>query len=101
MKNPYTAEQVHAYAKWLTQACQAAGLRAEQHGRTVLVVAADHHLSERVACEPDGDGELRWWWSWGRPITDLRDPARTLTPDDVDDLVAAIANVVRIEVRGS
>lgn len=95
------SEEIRAYARWLTQACQQAGLNAEQYGRTVLVMASDHHLSERVTCGPDDQGRLRWWWSWGRPIADLRDPGRSLTADDVDDLVTAIAHVVRIEVPRS
>ncbi len=95
---PHTSRDIDAYAKWLTQACQAAGLNAEHHGETVLVIAADHHLSERVTCAPDENGDLRWRWSWGSPITALRDRTRVLTPDDVDELVAAIAGVVAIEV---
>ena len=92
----YTSAEIHAYARWLTQECQAAGLNAEHHGDTVLVIAADHHLSERVRCAEDDDGMLRWRWSWGNPVTDLRDPARVLTADDVTDLVAAIRNVVSL-----
>lgn len=95
----HTHEKMYAYAKWLTQACQAAGLNAEQRGRTVLVIADDHHLSEQVSCQPDEQDALRWHWSWGKPITDLRDATRILTPDDVDELVAAIKNVVSIQVR--
>lgn len=92
----HSSAEIHAYARWLTQECQAAGLNAEHHGDTVLVVAADHHLSERVRCTEDEAGDLRWRWSWGSPITDLRDPSHVLTPDDVADLVAAIANVVSL-----
>jgi hypothetical protein len=94
----HTSAEIHAYAKWLAQECRAAGLNAEHHGDTVLVIAADHHLSERVRCRADAEGALKWWWSWDRPITDLRDPARELTPDDVTDLVAAIRNVVALPV---
>ncbi len=97
----HTSAEIRAYARWLTQECQAAGLNAEHHGETVLVIAADHHLSERVRCAEDGDGELRWWWSWGARITDLRDPARVLTPDDVADLVAAIRDVVSLPAARS
>src|SRR5947209_4795162 len=95
----HTAEKISAYARWLTQACQVAGLDAEQYGRTVLIIAADHHLSEQVTCRPDENGVLRWYWSWGKPITHLRDGTRILTTDEVDDLVAAIKNVVSIQVR--
>lgn len=95
----HTAEQISAYARWLTQACQEAGLDAEQYGRTVLIIAADHHLSEQVTCRADDKGVLRWYWSWEKPIAHLRDATRILTADDVDDLVAAIKNVVSIQVR--
>lgn len=96
---PHTSRDVHAYARWLTQECRAAGLNAEHHGETVLVVAADHHLSERITCGPDEYGDLRWRWSWGTPITAPCDRTHVLKPDDVDELVAAIARVVAIEVR--
>ncbi|MCO6005201.1 hypothetical protein NE236_09410 [Actinoallomurus purpureus] len=95
----HTTEEIHAYAKWLTQACQMAGLDAELHGHTVLIIAEDHHLSEQVTCRPDESGALRWYWSWGKPIAHLRDTTRILTPDEVDDLVAAIKNVVSIPIR--
>ncbi|GAA4609796.1 hypothetical protein GCM10023195_39780 [Actinoallomurus liliacearum] len=95
----HKAEQIYAYAKWLTQACQLAGLNAELYGHTVLIIAADHHLSEQVTCRPDEDGALRWYWSWGKPISHLRDGNRILTADEVDDLVTAIKNVVSIQVR--
>jgi hypothetical protein len=95
----HTAEEISAYAKWLTQACQVAGLDAEQYGETVLVIAEHHHLSEQVTCRPDENGALRWHWSWGKPITHLCDGTRILTPDEVDDLVAAIKKVVGIQVR--
>lgn len=88
-----------AYAKWLTQACQAAGLDAAQYGAEILVQGTINHLSERIVCHADECGDLRWFWSWGKPIVDLRDPARILRPDDVEDLVVAIGNVVAIEVR--
>lgn len=93
------AADVRAYAKWLTQACQAAGLDAAHYGAEVLVQGRSNHLSERVVCHADACGDLRWFWSWGKPIADLRDPARVLRPDDVDDLVLAIRNVVSIEVK--
>lgn len=92
----HTSAEIHAYARWLTQECRGAGLNAEHHGDTVLVIAADHHLSERIRCGEDDEGVLRWWWSWGSPVTALRDAARPLAPDDVADLVAAIANVVAL-----
>jgi hypothetical protein len=95
----HTAEEICAYAKWLTQACRTAGLDAEQYGETVWVIADDHRLSEQVTCRPDENGVLSWYWSWGRPITHLGDASRILTPDDVDHLVAAIKNVVSIQVR--
>ncbi len=94
MATSHTSEDIKAYAKWLTQACQEAGLDAAQYGAEILIQGASHHLSERITCAPDERGRLAWFWSWGRPIADLHDPARTLTPDDVDDLVAAIRNVV-------
>lgn len=93
------SEELRAYAKWLTQACQAAGLDAAQYGAEILVQGASNHLSERVVCRADERGDLRWFWSWGKPIADLRDATRILEPDDVDDLVLAIGNVVAIEVR--
>ncbi|GAA4627750.1 hypothetical protein GCM10023196_041240 [Actinoallomurus vinaceus] len=93
-----TTEKICAYAKWLTQACRVAGLDAEQYGGTVWVIADDHRLSEQVTCQLDENGTLRWLWSWGRPITHLRDMTRILTPDEVDELVAAIKNVVSIQV---
>ncbi|MCO5998237.1 hypothetical protein [Actinoallomurus rhizosphaericola] len=98
MKEP-TAEEISAYARWLTQACQEAGLDAEQYGRTVLIIATDHFLSEQVTCQVDENGVLRRYWSWGKPIAHLRDATRILTTDEVDDLVAAIKNVVSIQIR--
>ena len=92
------SEKVRGYAKWLTQACQAAGLNAAQYGAEIVVQGASNHLSERIVCHADECGDLRWFWSWGKRIADLRDPGRILRPDDVDDLVAAISNVVAIEV---
>lgn len=97
----HTSAEIHAYARWLAQECLAAGMNAEHHGDTVLVIAADHHLSERVRCSADDAGDLRWWWSWGSPINDLRDAAHVLTPDDVADLVTAIRNVVALPVTRS
>ncbi|GAB3969550.1 hypothetical protein GCM10029978_041060 [Actinoallomurus acanthiterrae] len=94
-----TTEKIRAYAKWLTQACRMAGLDAEQYGESVWIIAEDHRLSEQVTCGPDENGALRWLWSWGRPITHLRDRTRILTPDEVDELVAAIKNVVSIQER--
>jgi hypothetical protein len=95
----WTSEDVRVYAKWLTQACLAAGLDAAQYGAEILVQGTSNHLSERIVCHADERGDLRWFWSWGRPIADLRDPARILGPDEIDDLVAAIRNVVAIEVK--
>jgi hypothetical protein len=96
---PHTTEEICAFAKWLAQACQEAGLTAEQYGSKVRIIAQCHFLTEEVECRPDGDGILRWWWSWGKPITDPRDSARVLTADQVDHLVAAIRRVVTIPVR--
>jgi hypothetical protein len=96
---PETSEEVRAFARWLTQACQAAGLRAEQYGARVRILGTSHFLTEDVECRPDDDGNLRWWWSWGKPITDRYDDHRILTPDDVDDLVEAVARVVSIPVN--
>ena len=92
-------EEVRAYASWLTQACQAAGLDAARYGAEILVQGTSNHISERIVCHADERGDLRWFWSWGRPIADLHDAARVLAPDDIDDLVAAIKNVVAIEVK--
>lgn len=96
---PYTSDDILAYAKWLTQECQAAGLDAEQYGAEVLVRGAGHHLSERVTCKPDDEGRLGWYWSWGAPIRPLHDPARRLDADEVGDLVRAIAGVVAVPLR--
>lgn len=94
-----TSEDVRAYARWLAQECRAAGLDAAQYGAEILVQGMSNHLSERIVCHADERGDLRWFWSWGKPIADLRDPARLLGPDDVGDLVVAIRNVVAIDVR--
>jgi hypothetical protein len=96
---PHTSEEISAFAKWLTHACQEAGLTAEQYGAKVRIIAGCHFLTEEVECRPDGDGDLRWWWSWGKPIADRNDAARLLTPDEVDELVAAIRRVVTIPIR--
>lgn len=95
----FPSEEVRAHAKSLAQACRAAGLDAAQYGAEILVQGVSNHLSERVVCHADECGDLRWFWSWGKPIADLRDATRILAPDDVDDLVLAIRNVVAIEVR--
>lgn len=96
---PYTSEEMSAFAKWLTQACQEAGLTAEQYGTRVRIIAQCHFLTEEVECRPDADGNLRFWWSWGKPIADRHDHTRLLTADEVDDLVAAIRHVVTIPLR--
>ncbi|GAA4629934.1 hypothetical protein GCM10023196_053280 [Actinoallomurus vinaceus] len=96
---PHTSEEISAFAKWLTQACQEAGMRAEQYGAKVRIIASCHFLTEEVECRSDDAGNLRWWWSWGKPITDSHDSARILTPDEVDDLVDAIAHVVAVPIR--
>ncbi|MCO6010756.1 hypothetical protein NE236_37935 [Actinoallomurus purpureus] len=96
---PHTSEEISAFAKWLTQACQEAGLRAEQYGSKVRIIASCHFLTEEVECRPDDAGALRWWWSWGKPIADRHDSARILTPDEVDDLVEAIVQVVAIPLK--
>lgn len=91
---PYTSADIHAYAKWLTQACQESGLDAEQYGGEVFIRGISHHLSERVVCGPDTEGVLRWCWSWGRPVGHPAEPSRPLSADDVDELVRAIRKVV-------
>lgn len=96
---PYTSADIYGYAKWLTQECQAAGLDAEQYGGRILVRGACHHLSETITCEPDGQGRLRWYWSWGTPIGRPNDAAHLLDVDDVGDLVRAIKNVVCVPPR--
>ncbi|WP_345433727.1 hypothetical protein [Actinoallomurus vinaceus] len=74
-------------------------MRAEQYGAKVRIIASCHFLTEEVECRSDDAGNLRWWWSWGKPITDSHDSARILTPDEVDDLVDAIAHVVAVPIR--
>lgn len=96
---PHRSEDIFAYAKWLTQECQAAGLDAEQYGAEVLIRGASHHLSERVTCKPDDAGRLGWYWSWGAPIQPLSDATRRLGVDEVGDLVRMIANVVAVPLR--
>jgi hypothetical protein len=98
---PYTSEDIRGYAKWLTQACQAAGLDAEQYGAEILVRGANNHLNERVTCKPDAQGRLRWYWSWGVPIGRLDDSARLLGADDIEELVRSIRNVVSVPLRGT
>ena len=95
---PHTSEEIHAFAKWLTQACQQAGLSAEQYGQKVRIAGHSHFLTEEVECRPDGDGVLRWWWSWGQPVAGRNDPGSLLTADDVDDAVDAIRRVVAVPV---
>lgn len=97
--DPHKSEEIQAYAKWLTRACQEAGLDAAQYGAEILIQGASGHLSERIICGSDELGETRWFWSWGRPITDLHDSSRVLTPDDVDELVEAISKVVSLPLR--
>lgn len=92
-------EEIYAFAKWLTQACRHAGLRAEQYGSMIRINGVSNHLSEEITCHADEAGALRWWWSWGQAIADLHDAERILTPDDVDDLVQAIGNVVSAPLR--
>jgi hypothetical protein len=96
---PYTAEDIRAYAKWLTQACQAAGLQAEQYGAEILVRGTSSHLNERIVCEPDPQGRLRWHWSWGVPIGRLDDSSRLLDVDDTEELVRSLKNVVAGPLR--
>jgi hypothetical protein len=96
---PYTAEDIYAYAKWLTQECQAAGLRAEQYGAEILVHGASNHLSERISCGPDYRGDLRWHWSWGVPIGRLDDSSRLLAVDDITELLRVISKVVCVPLR--
>ncbi|MCO5997265.1 hypothetical protein [Actinoallomurus rhizosphaericola] len=99
--NRYTSEDIRAYAKWLTQECQAAGLRAEQYGAEIFIHGASNHLSERIACRPDAQGDLRWHWSWGVPIGRVDDSARLLDVDDVQELVRSISKVVCVPLRPS
>jgi hypothetical protein len=95
----HTSEEISAFAKWLTQACKETGLTAGQYRAKVRIIASCHFLTEEVECRPDDDGDLRWWWSWGKPIADRHDSTRILTSDEVDHLVAAIRHVVTIPIR--
>lgn len=96
---PHTSEEIRAFAKWLTQACQQAGLSAEQYGAKVRINGSSNFLTEEVECRPDDGGNLRWWWSWGKPVADRHDSDRILTPDDVDHLIEAIRHVVIIPLK--
>ncbi|MEV5705567.1 hypothetical protein [Actinoallomurus sp. NPDC052274] len=96
---PYTAEDIYAYAKWLTQECQAAGLNAEQYGAEILIHGANNHLSERIICRPDDQNHIRWHWSWGVPIGHVNDSARLLAVDDIEELIRVISKVVCVPLR--
>lgn len=96
---PHTSDDIHGYARWLTQACQAAGLDAEQYGAEILVRGATSHLSERITCRPDERGELAWHWSWGVAIGRPEDPTRPLGVEDVEELVRSIGRVVGVPLR--
>ncbi|GAA0315955.1 hypothetical protein NE235_28475 [Actinoallomurus spadix] len=96
---PYTTEDIFAYAKWLTQECRSAGLNAEQYGAEILIHGASNHLSERIICRPDDRNDLRWHWSWGVPIGRLDDSARLLAVDEVEELVRVISKVVCVPLR--
>jgi hypothetical protein len=85
----------------LTQACQAAGLDAEQYGAEILIRGTSHHLSERIVCKTDAKGRLRWHWSWGASIGHLNDSSQLLDPDDIGELVRSIRNVVTVPLRGT
>ncbi|MEV0405635.1 hypothetical protein [Actinoallomurus sp. NPDC050550] len=95
----YTTEDIYAYAKWLTQECQAAELRAEQYGAEIFIHRASNHLSERIICRPDEENHLRWHWSWGIPIGRLNDSARLLAVDDIEELIRVISKVVCVPLR--
>ncbi|WP_460351386.1 hypothetical protein [Actinoallomurus acanthiterrae] len=75
----------------MTQACQAAGLDAEQYGAEVFIRGASSHLSERIVCKPDDHGRVRWHWSGGMPIGRLNDSSQLLGLDDVDELIQSIS----------
>jgi hypothetical protein len=94
----YTSEDIRGYARWLTQACQAAGLNAEQYGAEVLIQGTCSHLNERVTCRPDTQGQLRWFWSWGMPIGLIDDSSQALSVENIDELVRAIKNVVTVSL---
>ncbi|MEV0405619.1 hypothetical protein [Actinoallomurus sp. NPDC050550] len=96
---PYRPEDIHAYAKWLTQECQTAGLRAEQYGAEIFIHGASNHLSERIICKPDAQGHLRWHWSWGAPIGHLGDSSRLLAVDDIEELIRSISKVICMPLR--
>ena len=96
---PYTSADIYAYAKWLTQECQAAGLDAEQYGAEILIRGTSSHLSERINCKPDERGHIRWHWSWGMPIARLTDASQPLGVDDIDELIRSIKNVVGVSAR--
>ncbi|MCO5967512.1 hypothetical protein [Actinoallomurus soli] len=76
-------------------------MRAEQYGAEILIHGASNHLSERIACRPDTQGDLRWHWSWGVPIGRIDDSDRLLDVDDVQELVRSISKVVCVPLRRS
>lgn len=84
-----SSDDARAYGKWLTMACQEAGLSAEQYGDEVIVHApgTSHFLAETIRIAPGEDGGLQWWWSWGKPFC----PA-----DDVATAVRVIKHVVSV-----
>ncbi|WP_433175398.1 hypothetical protein [Actinoallomurus sp. CA-150999] len=96
---PYTTEDIYAYAKWLTQECQAAGLNAEQYGAEIFIHGASNHLSERIICKPDEQNHPRWHWSWGVPIARLNDSSQLLAVDDIEELIHSISKVVCVPLR--
>ncbi len=96
---PHTSDDIHGYARWLTQACRAAGLDAEQRGAEIFVRGATNHLSETITCRPDERGVLGWYWSWGAPIGRADDAARPLGVEDIEELVRAIGRVVAVPLR--
>lgn len=96
---PYTPDDIFAYAKWLTQKCQAAGLNAEQYGAEILIHGVSDHLSERIICKLDDQNEPRWYWSWGVPIGHLNDSSQLLTVDDIGDLLRVISKVICVPLR--
>lgn len=95
----HALEDIHAYAKWLAQACQEAGLDAEQRAAHVFVRGATRHFDETVTCGQEEHGELHWRWSWGAPICRRGKTAGPLRADDVDELVRSISQVVGVPIR--
>ncbi|MEV5751554.1 hypothetical protein AB0L00_27345 [Actinoallomurus sp. NPDC052308] len=76
-------------------------MKAEQYGAEILIHGVSNHLSERIVCRPDAQGDLRWHWSWGVPIGRIDDSSRLLAVDDVQELVRVISKVVCIPLRRS